>query len=256
MREASLVSNATLSPHATRCDSRGSCVGDALMIELGTDPDLLVGDDTTSRSWQFRSRRFGLSASGVFALRRSPLARSLSNGSIACAPGRDLRRAHRCRSVRARSASRGTQLFGAKSGGDAPDLRPRGFAFLHRRSRSSRWPFLGWRAINVVYAADLTGAAAGCLALDSASDRLGARAVVLSAATLALIAAVLFAPPALRLALHRRRGGSDGRLDCRDGFGLVTFDVTDAPRDTSATARSFSKWNCVFANRRLRTHTR
>src|SRR5438093_167836 len=52
--------------------------------------------------------------------------------------------------------------------------------------------------INTVYAADLTGAAVGCLVLIPLLDRLGAPGVVLTAAALALIAAVLFAPAASR----------------------------------------------------------
>ncbi len=53
--------------------------------------------------------------------------------------------------------------------------------------------------INAVYAADLTGAAAGCLLLIPLLDRLGAPGVVLAASALALCAAVLFAPPASRV---------------------------------------------------------
>src|SRR5437016_4156993 len=48
--------------------------------------------------------------------------------------------------------------------------------------------------INAVYAADLIGAAAGCLILIPLLDRVGAPGAVLCAATLALIAAWLFAP--------------------------------------------------------------
>src|SRR6266436_4906219 len=50
--------------------------------------------------------------------------------------------------------------------------------------------------INAVYAADLIGAAAGCLLLIPLLDRLGAPGVVLAAAALSVAAAVLFAPPA------------------------------------------------------------
>src|SRR5215470_4138257 len=53
--------------------------------------------------------------------------------------------------------------------------------------------------INAVYASDLLGAAAGCLVLIPLLDRVGAPGVVLTAATLALTAAVLFAPGSLRL---------------------------------------------------------
>jgi hypothetical protein len=48
--------------------------------------------------------------------------------------------------------------------------------------------------INAIYAADLIGAAAGCLTLIPLLDRLGAPGVVLAAAALSIAAAVLFAP--------------------------------------------------------------
>jgi len=48
--------------------------------------------------------------------------------------------------------------------------------------------------VNSVYAADLIGAAAGCLMLIPLLDRLGAPGVVLAAAALSVAAAVLFAP--------------------------------------------------------------
>ena len=52
--------------------------------------------------------------------------------------------------------------------------------------------------INAVYASDLLGAAVGCLVLIPLLDRVGAPGVVLTAAALALTAAVLFAPAASR----------------------------------------------------------
>jgi hypothetical protein len=48
--------------------------------------------------------------------------------------------------------------------------------------------------INVLYAADLLGAATGCLALIPLLNRLGAPGVVLTAAALAVVAAACFAP--------------------------------------------------------------
>src|SRR5688500_14067315 len=81
--------------------------------------------------------------------------------------------------------------------------------------------------INVVYAADLTGAAFGCLVLIPLLNRLGAPGVVLTATVLAAVSAVLFAS-----AGHRRAVASvaaavvlipmTGQLS-----GLATFDVTD-----------------------------
>jgi hypothetical protein len=96
--------------------------------------------------------------------------------------------------------------------------------------------------INVVYAADLTGAAAGCLALIPLLDRLGAPGVVLSAAALALIAAVLFAPPALRW--RYAGGGAAVMVTLLTGqlSGLATFDVTDA-KGHVGDKTLFSKWN-------------
>src|SRR5215472_13190196 len=52
--------------------------------------------------------------------------------------------------------------------------------------------------VNAVYASDLIGAAAGCLVLIPLLNRVGAPGVVLTAAALALTAAVLFSPAALR----------------------------------------------------------
>src|SRR5262249_57376090 len=52
--------------------------------------------------------------------------------------------------------------------------------------------------INAVYAADLIGAAAGCLVLIPLLDRLGAPGVVLTAALLSGAAALPFARPYLR----------------------------------------------------------
>src|SRR3954468_19756975 len=52
--------------------------------------------------------------------------------------------------------------------------------------------------VNAVYAADLIGAAGGCLILIPLLDRLGAPGVVLAAAGLSVGAAILFAPTRLR----------------------------------------------------------
>jgi hypothetical protein len=96
--------------------------------------------------------------------------------------------------------------------------------------------------VNAVYAADLIGAAAGCLILIPLLDRLGAPGVVLSAAALALGAAALFAPPTLRA----RVGGVGacvllvplaGQLS-----GLAGFDVVDT-KGHRGDRILFSKWN-------------
>src|SRR3989454_4317455 len=96
--------------------------------------------------------------------------------------------------------------------------------------------------INAVYAADLMGAAAGCLILTPLLDRVGAPGAVLCAAALPLIAAWLFAPAASR---GRVAGVGTiiilltlaGQLS-----GFAVFDVTVTkghPRDHVL----FSKWN-------------
>src|SRR3954452_8278546 len=55
--------------------------------------------------------------------------------------------------------------------------------------------------VNAVYAADLIGAAGGCLILIPLLDRLGAPGVVLAAAALSIAAAILFAPSSSRRGL-------------------------------------------------------
>ncbi len=96
--------------------------------------------------------------------------------------------------------------------------------------------------INAVYAADLTGAAAGCLVLIPLLDRLGAPGVVLAAVVLAVMAAVLFAPQPARgptaaaaaiVLLVPLAGQMSGR---------ATFDVTDT-KGHQGDRILFSKWN-------------
>src|SRR4029079_4759777 len=96
--------------------------------------------------------------------------------------------------------------------------------------------------INTVYAADLIGAAAGCLVLIPLLDRLGAPGVVLTAAAMALIAAVLFAP-----AVSRARYAGIGALImvvllAGQFSGIAAFDVTDTKGHTNDRIL-FSKWN-------------
>ena len=96
--------------------------------------------------------------------------------------------------------------------------------------------------INVVYAADLTGAALGCLVLIPLLNRLGAPGVVLVATALAAGAAVLFSTPGQRrtiglvaaaLVLVPLAGQLSGR---------GTFDVTDT-KGHQGDRVLFSKWN-------------
>ena len=96
--------------------------------------------------------------------------------------------------------------------------------------------------INTVYAADLTGAAAGCLVLIPLLDRLGAPGVVLTAAAMAVIAAVLFAP-----AVSRARFAAVGAIAVVATLagqlsGVAVFDVTDTKGHTTDRIL-FSKWN-------------
>lgn len=98
------------------------------------------------------------------------------------------------------------------------------------------------RRLNSVYAADLLGAAAGCLVLLPLLDLVGAPGVVVAASLLAVTAAVLFAPAALR----SRTAGIGvaivlvpivGQLS-----GLASFDVKDT-KGHEGDQVLFSKWN-------------
>jgi len=96
--------------------------------------------------------------------------------------------------------------------------------------------------VNAVYAADLIGAAAGCLTLIPLLNRLGAPGVVLAAAALSVGAAVLFSPQPLR-----------GRVAVRGLVilfipivgqlsGTAGFDVADT-KGHRGDRVLFSKWN-------------
>jgi hypothetical protein len=96
--------------------------------------------------------------------------------------------------------------------------------------------------INAVYAADLIGAAAGCLILIPLLDRLGAPGVVLSAAALSIAAGVLFAPRAARA-----RIAGLGALVLLVPIGgqlsaIAGFDVVDT-KGHQGDRILFSKWN-------------
>jgi hypothetical protein len=96
--------------------------------------------------------------------------------------------------------------------------------------------------VNAVYAADLIGAAGGCLMLIPLLDRLGAPGVVLAAAALTIAAAMLFASGASRpriaaagvvIALVPIAGQLSGR---------AAFDVVDT-KGHQGDRVLFSKWN-------------
>ena len=96
--------------------------------------------------------------------------------------------------------------------------------------------------INVVYAADLLGAALGCLVLIPLLNRLGAPGVVMSAAALSMAAAVAFAQPAGR----RRVAGIAVLFFAVPAIaqlaGLAPFDVVDT-KGHEGDRVLFSKWN-------------
>jgi hypothetical protein len=96
--------------------------------------------------------------------------------------------------------------------------------------------------VNAVYAADLLGAAGGCLILIPLLDRLGAPGVVLAASALSIAAAVLFAPGA-----SRRRVAAAGLAVllvpiAGQWSGRAGFDVVDTKGHLGDRVL-FSKWN-------------
>jgi spermidine synthase len=96
--------------------------------------------------------------------------------------------------------------------------------------------------INTVYAADLVGAAGGCLVLIPLLDRLGAPGVVLTSAALAIVAALCFAP-----ARRRVRIGASGTLMVAAALvgqlsGRATFDIA-VTKGHRGDVVLFSKWN-------------
>jgi spermidine synthase len=96
--------------------------------------------------------------------------------------------------------------------------------------------------INAVYAADLTGAALGCLALIPLLNGLGAPGVVLTAAALAIIAAILFAPSTSRGRVGVGGAAILGVALAGQASGIATFDVTDT-KGHQGDRVLFSKWN-------------
>jgi len=96
--------------------------------------------------------------------------------------------------------------------------------------------------INAVYAADLTGAAGGCLVLIPLLNWLGAPGVVLTAAALAVAAAFLFAPAATRARTAAIGAALLVLPLAGQATGLATFDVTDT-KGHQGDRVLFSKWN-------------
>ena len=98
------------------------------------------------------------------------------------------------------------------------------------------------RRINAVYAADLFGAAAGCLVLIPLLDRIGAPGVVLTASALACVAAVLFAAREGRRAIAFGGVLAIAVPLAGQQTGLATFDVADT-KGHAGDRVLFSKWN-------------
>jgi spermidine synthase len=96
--------------------------------------------------------------------------------------------------------------------------------------------------ISIVYAADLIGAAMGCLLLIPLLDRLGAPGVVLTASALAVVAATLFAPQGAALGTSFTGGAALVAVLAVQLTGLGSFDVavTKGHLDDEVL---FSKWN-------------
>jgi spermidine synthase len=96
--------------------------------------------------------------------------------------------------------------------------------------------------VNAVYAADLIGAAAGCLTLIPLLDRLGAPGVVLAAAAFSSLAALLFVDPPRR-ARVAIVGAAILAIALGAQFsGRATFDVVDT-KGHRGDRVLFSKWN-------------
>jgi hypothetical protein len=96
--------------------------------------------------------------------------------------------------------------------------------------------------INAVYASDLLGAAVGCLVLIPLLDRVGAPGVVLTAAALALAAAVLFAPASSRPRFAAVGAGVMAVAVAGQLSGVAVFDVGVTKGHQGDTVL-FSKWN-------------
>ena len=97
--------------------------------------------------------------------------------------------------------------------------------------------------INAVYAADLIGAAAGCLVLIPLLDRLGAPGVVLTAAALALRRGRAVRAAARAARVRRRRRASSWLVPLAGQLsGVAGFDVVDT-KGHSGDRVLFSKWN-------------
>jgi hypothetical protein len=96
--------------------------------------------------------------------------------------------------------------------------------------------------INVLYAADLIGAATGCLALIPLLNWLGAPGVVLTAAGLSTVAALAFAPAARRRPFAALALGMLAIASLAQVAGGAPFDLVDT-KGHIGDRILFSKWN-------------
>jgi len=96
--------------------------------------------------------------------------------------------------------------------------------------------------INVLYAADLLGAAAGCLVLIPLLNQLGAPGVVMAAAGLSLCAAVCFAPEPRRMATVLTAVAMFVVPAGAQAAGIALFDVAGT-KGHEGDRVLFSKWN-------------
>jgi hypothetical protein len=96
--------------------------------------------------------------------------------------------------------------------------------------------------INAVYAADLTGAAAGCVVMIPLLDSLGAPGVVLTAAALAVAASLLFAPSGTRMRFAAVGSGLLLVPLVGQVTALAPFDVR-VTKGHQGDRVLFSKWN-------------
>ena len=96
--------------------------------------------------------------------------------------------------------------------------------------------------INLLYAADLLGAATGCLLLIPLLNVLGAPGVVMTAAGLAMVAALCFAPSPARLGVGVGAIGMLAVPSCAQWAGREPFAVADT-KGHHGDRVLFSKWN-------------
>jgi hypothetical protein len=96
--------------------------------------------------------------------------------------------------------------------------------------------------INLVYAADLIGAAAGCLLLFPLTTWLGAPGVILGASLMGASAALLFSPAPSRRRVATAAGAIALAAVAARATGLIAFDLSDT-KGHAGDRVLFSKWN-------------